>query len=145
MDINKVPIAYKNSIQPTINTLSLFNHIQNVVLQNIPSDPATNSYECIRDEALSKLLLDFIVRNSNFILDNELNEILDTNSMQNLLHICNALSSLNLNGENTVHFIKSRFKPFVMCKTCNSQIKWKLNADLEQKNKTNYRYVLFFI
>lgn len=108
--------------QTTINILPLLNHVNDLViqLQQTPyTNSTSNSYEHVRDKALNKLLLDFIVTNSSFVIDNDLKEILDTNPMQNVPYIYNALSTLKLNKKEIIDLIKLKFKPFVMCIVCN--------------------------
>lgn len=116
------------------------NHINNLVTQlqqTLYTNSTSNSYEHVRDRALNKLLLDFIVTNSSFVIDNDLKEILDTNPMQNVPYIYNALSTLKLNKKEIMDLIKLKFKPFVMCIVCNSNINWKLETDLKQENCLN--------
>lgn len=102
-----------------------------------------DSYKCIRDKALNKLLLDFCVKNSSFVCDSNLNEACDTNSIQNLSYAYNALNALRLNEEKTWNDIRFKFKPFVKCVVCNSQVSWdheiisNSNGDPEQENCTN--------
>jgi len=72
------------------------------------------------------------------VFDHNLNGILDANSMQNLSYAYNAFSDLKLNKEESWNLIKSKFKPFVTCIVCNSQINWESGeiietSDSEQK------------
>jgi len=104
----------------------LLKHINNLILyEPVHNSLNTNHYEHIRDKALNNLLLDFIVRNSSFVFDHNLNGILNTNSMRNLSYAYNALSGLKLNKKESWDLIKSKFKPFVNCIVCNSQINWE--------------------
>lgn len=140
MGINKKSLLCEKPIQTTINTSPLMNHINNLVTQlqqTLYTNSTSNSYEHVRDRALNKLLLDFIVTNSSFVIDNDLKEILDTNPMQNVPYIYNALSTLKLNKKEIMDLIKLKFKPFVMCIVCNSNINWKLETDLKQENCLN--------
>lgn len=120
--------------QPIIDTMPFLDFIDNQLEFQLPTNSTLNSYELIRDKAFNKLLLGFIVKNSNFVFDNDLNEILDKNPMQNLPYVYNALNALKLNRKETIDLIKFRLKQFVVCTVCNSQINWNLNADLEQEN-----------
>lgn len=101
-------------------------HINNLILyEPAHNNLNTNYYEHIRDKALNNLLLDFIVRNSSFVFDHNLNGILESNSMRNLSYAYNAFSDLKLNKEESWDLIKSKFKPYVTCIVCNSQINWE--------------------
>lgn len=140
MGISKKSLLCEKPTQTTINTSALMNHINNLVTQlqqTLYTNSTSNSYEHVRDRALNKLLLDFIVTNSSFVIDNDLKEILDTNPMQNVPYIYNALSTLKLNKKEVMDLIKLKFKPFVMCIVCNSNINWKLETDLKQENCLN--------
>ena len=59
------------------------------------------------------------------MFDHNFNGILNTNSMRNLSYAYNALSCLKLNKKESWDLIKSKFKPFVNCIVCNSQINWE--------------------
>lgn len=140
MGISRKPVLCEIPTQTTINTSPLLNHINNLVIQlqqTLHTNSTSNSYEHVRDRALNKLLLEFIVTNSSFVIDNDLKEILDTNPMQNVPYIYNALSMLKLNKKEIMDLIKLKFKPFVMCIVCNSNINWKLETDLKQENCLN--------
>ncbi|XP_060867230.1 dynein regulatory complex protein 1-like [Metopolophium dirhodum] len=116
----------KLTIDDDDTIVPLLKHINNLILyEPVYNSLNTNYYEHIRDKALNNLLLDFIVRNSSFVFDHNLNGILDTNSMQNLSYAYNAFSDLKLNKEESWDLIKSKFKPFVNCIDCNSQINWE--------------------
>ncbi|XP_025197059.1 dynein regulatory complex protein 1-like [Melanaphis sacchari] len=73
--------------------------------------------------------------NSSFVFEHNLNGIFDSNPMRNLSYAYNALSELKLNKEESWHLIKSKFKPFVTCITCNSQINWE--SALMNLNRTS--------
>lgn len=140
MGISREPLLCEKPTQTTINTSPLLNHINNLVIQlqqTLYTNSTSNTYEHVRDRTLNKLLLDFIVTNSSFVIDNDLKEILDTNPMQNVPYIYNALSTLELNKKEIMDLIKLKFKPFVMCIVCNSNINWKLETDPKQENCLN--------
>lgn len=106
--------------------MPLLKHINNLILYDHTHDSLdTNYYKHIRDRALNNLLLDFIVKNSSFVFEHNLYGILGSNSMRNLSYAYNALSELKLNKEESWQLIKSKFKPFVTCIICNSQINWE--------------------
>jgi len=107
----------------------LLKHINNLILYKpTQKSLSTNYYEHIRDKALDNLLDNFIVKNSSFVFEHNLNGILGSNSMRDLLF---ALSGLKLNKEESWNLIKTKFKPFVMCVVCNSQINWKTDEIIE--------------
>lgn len=114
--------------------MPLLKHINNLILY----EPAHNSsdsnyYEHIRDKALNNLLLDFIVKNSSFIFDHNLHGILGTNSIRNSSYAYNALSELKLSKE-FWQLMKSKFKPYITCIVCNSQINWESGKIIEESN-----------
>ncbi|KAE9523356.1 hypothetical protein AGLY_016304 [Aphis glycines] len=116
--------------KPTLNgndtIVPLLKHINNLILYEHTHDSLdTNYYKHIRDRALNNLLLDFIVKNSSFVFEHNLYGILGSNSMRNLSYAYNALSELKLNKEESWQLIKSKFKPYVTCTICNSQINWE--------------------
>lgn len=105
--------------------------INNLVFNKPSNENLTlNSYECSRDEALNKLLFDYIVKNSSIVFDYNLNRIIETevNSMQNLPY---TFSMLNINDIESWNIMKSKFKPYVMCIICNSSVKWELDTNEE--------------
>lgn len=92
-------------------------------------------YERIRDTALNKLLLDFIVKNSSFVCDYNLNEVLDMDLMQHLPYYAyNVIGTLQLNKEESWNLMKSKFKKFVMCDVCNTQVNWESDEIIENPN-----------
>lgn len=149
MSISGERLLCEKPTQPIVDTLSFVDFIGNQLVFQLPTNSTSNSYEHVRNKALNQLLLDFIVKNSNFLFDNDLKEILDTNLMQNLPYVYNALNSLKLNTKETMDLIKLKLKQFVMCSVCNSRVNWNLNADLEQKNCLNKSadnwYMIIFI
>lgn len=116
---------------------NIYNSVPNTLNENL--EP--NDYKFNRDKALNKLLLNFFVKNSSFVVDN--NEIGITNSIQNLSYAYNALNRLKLNDEKTWNLLKFKFKPLVKCIVCNSQINWddeiirNSNSFLKQNNCKN--------
>lgn len=101
----------------------------------------TDTYVHARDRAFNKLLMDFIVKNSSFLFEYNLNEILDTNVMRNLQYPYNVLSILKLNKEDSWNLMKSKIKPFVLCDVCNTEVNWEHNENVtdsfEQKKCSN--------
>ncbi|XP_029346886.1 uncharacterized protein LOC100572937 isoform X3 [Acyrthosiphon pisum] len=134
----------KLTIDDDDTIVPLLKHINNLILyEPVHNSLSTNYYKYIRDKALNNLLLDFIVRNSSFVFDHNSNGILNTNSMRNLSYAYNAFSNLKLNKEESWDLIKSKFKPFVNCIVCNSQINWESGEIIgtsgsEQKTCNNY-------
>lgn len=94
-------------------------------------NPTWNNYQIARDEALDRVLLDFIVKNSSFLVDDNLNEVFDTNPTHDLSYIYNVLRTFSLNTRDTWDLTKSKFKPLVVCATCKYQIKWKMDESLK--------------
>lgn len=149
MNISGERLLCEKPTQLVVDTLPFLDFIDNQLVFQLPTNSTSNSYEHVRNKALNKLLLDFIIKNSNFLFDNDLIEILDTNPMQNLPYVYNALISLKLNTKETMDLIKLKLKKFVMCSVCNSHVNWNLNSDLEQKNCLNKSadnwYMIIFI
>lgn len=96
---------------------------------------ARTTYEIARDEALDYLLLDFVVKNSSFVAG--LNDIYDTNPIQDLAYIYNVLSTFELNTYDTWDLMKSKFKPFVVCAVCKYQVKWTVDEKDEYAQQIN--------
>lgn len=105
--------------------MPIFKHISNLISYEPPNSKLNDIYYEHRDKALNNLLLDFIVKNSSFVFDHNLNRIIGSNSMQNLAYAYNALSDLKLNKEESWNLVKSKFKPYVSCSVCNSKINWE--------------------
>lgn len=128
----------------TVPFLPLQKHMDKLVLDK-PSVKMleSNSYQCARDKALNKLLLDFCVKNSSFVWDSNLNKSCATSSIENLSYAYNALNALRLNEEKTWNDIRLKFKPFVKCAVCNSQVNWdrdivgNSNGETEHETCTN--------
>lgn len=109
--------------------------ISNELPESHENNSISNSYERIRDKALNKLLFDFIVKNSSFVFDHNLNEVLDMDLMQNLPYYAyNAFGALQLNKEESWNLIKFKFKQLVMCNICNSQVNWESDEIPEDPN-----------
>lgn len=92
---------------------------------------AWNHYQIARNEALDHMLLEFIVKNSSFVVDYNLNEVFDTNPIHDLSFVYNTLSMFALNTCETWDLMKSKFKPFVVCAICQCQIKWTMDENVE--------------
>lgn len=88
------------------------------------SSSSSDVYRRIRDDALNKLLLDFVTENSSFTFDRDFNDDADGN-VHGLPGAYSALSALNLNEEKTWNLMKSKLKPLAVCVICESRVNWE--------------------
>lgn len=93
------------------------------------------SYSSIRNKALNDLIFDLIIKSTSIEFDYNLNRMYETkvNSMQNFPY---AFGTLNLYDIKSWNIMKSKFKPYVMCKICNSLVNWEFdenNTNLEER------------
>lgn len=141
LGISETPIPCEKSVVESA-FWKLIDLNQGSIINDLDYDSSpTNTYVSARDRAFDKLLMSFILKNTSFLFDYDLNEILDTNLMQNLPYPYNALSILKLNKKDTWNLMKSKSKPFVICDVCKTEVNWEfdenMSYDLKQRKCTN--------
>lgn len=106
----------------------------------------TNSfYLRARDKALNQLILDNIIKTSNFVFEFDIHKVSDAHLIKNISYAYNALNTLKLNMEETWDIMRSKFKPLVFCAVCNSRINWDFNDEiiknLDNSNEENLKKI----
>lgn len=113
---------------PDIGELPLVKQINGYKYSGSPgkTETITDPYAQDRDRALNRLMLDSVIRNSNFVSEFDLNDVLDHRAYRNLAYANNALRLLELCDEVTWNLMKSKIKPFVICAVCNCGVDWNV-------------------
>lgn len=134
MGINKTTTPYEKPIE-SVNWKNINLNQDSVFNDFIQDISPTDTYIHARDRSFNKLLMDFILKNSSFLFEYDLNEVFDTNVMQNLQYPYNVLSILKLNKEDSWNLMKSKAKPFVICDVCKTEVNWEYDENMIEQKK----------
>lgn len=97
---------------------------------------AVDSYSDTKERALLQLVFDSTVKNSRFILDSELIEIIKSHPKQNLTLLYNAMSAYGLNNIEAWKCLLSYIQSMANCAVCRGPVVW-YKSDLNQLTKVD--------
>ncbi|XP_026806274.1 dynein regulatory complex protein 1 [Rhopalosiphum maidis] len=85
---------------------------------------SVDSYTETRERALLQLVFDMTIKNSSFILDSELIEIIKSHPKNNLILLYNAMAAYGLNNIDSWRCLLSYAQTMVTCAICCGPIVW---------------------
>ncbi|XP_060852929.1 dynein regulatory complex protein 1 isoform X2 [Rhopalosiphum padi] len=93
---------------------------------------SVDSYTETRERALLQLVFDMTIKNSSFILDSELIEIIKSHPKNNLILLYNAMAAYGLNNIDSWRCLLSYAQTMVTCAICCGPIVWHKTDNINQ-------------
>jgi len=112
--------------------LSLFLDNLTVDLRLRNDKKSVDSYTETRERALLQLVFDMTIKNSSFILDSELIEIIKSHPKNNLILLYNAMAAYGLNNIDSWRCLLSYAQTMVTCAICCGPIMWHKTDNINQ-------------
>jgi len=112
--------------------LSMFLDNLTVDLQIRNEKKTVDSYTETRERALLQLVFDMTMKNSSFILDNELIEIIKSHPKNNLILLYNAMAAYGLNNIDSWRCLLSYTQSMATCAICHGLVMWHKTDNINQ-------------
>ncbi|XP_025194962.1 dynein regulatory complex protein 1 [Melanaphis sacchari] len=98
---------------------------------------SVDSYTETRERALLQLVFDMTMRNSSFILDNELIEIIKSHPKKNLILLYNAMAAYGLNNIDSWRCLLLYTQSMATCAICRGPVIWHKTDSINQSANTD--------